>query len=289
MALRIITSVVGLVIFFAAFFAGEFFFAVAAAIVSVGMVWEAMTAINPGKSVKFVSIVFSVLFFLAVIILQIYADFYRMLYYSGNVDVLEKLALMLFTIIFLVVTVFAYLILSVKNFNKTDSQKIHSSAFMMLYITLFMAFILLLRFDFGRYAVLPVFLFSWVTDSGAYFAGRFFGRHKLAPNLSPKKTVEGAIDGILTTVIASVIYIIVLKNCFNTVLPNNVIFVIAAAFGAVLSEVGDLVASVVKRHCGIKDFGNIFPGHGGFLDRFDSVVFVAPYVYFIFIIMQIVH
>lgn len=266
MAVRLITSAVGLVVFFAAFFANDLIFSLAVAAVSVIMVYEMVNVVKPGNEITAVSVVFAVLMFAAEIAVPSLRE-------SG-------------LLICLICMIFVYLILSVIKFNKTDFHKIYSSMFATLYITLFMSFIILLR-DIGRYAVIPVFLFSWVTDSGAYFAGRFFGKHKLAPELSPKKTVEGAIGGIAATVIGTVIYIVILKYCFNIEISNNLLFIIAAAVGAVLSEVGDLVASVVKRMCVVKDFGWIFPGHGGMLDRFDSVVFIAPYVYLIFILMQI--
>ncbi len=275
MALRLITSGIGLIVFFAAFFADELLFSLAVAIVSLGMVYEAVHALKPGKLVTGVSMAVSALSFLTelyVLHMQKNAA-----YSAGNGAIVA---------VCLIISIFVYLVLSVVLFEKTDFKKIYSSMFMTFYITWFMTFIILLRLDFGRYAVIPAFLFSWITDSGAYFAGSFLGRHKLAPKLSPKKTVEGAVGGIAATVAGTVIYIAVLKYCFDLAVESNVIFVVSAAVGAALSEIGDLAASVVKRQCDIKDFGWIFPGHGGFLDRFDSVVFIAPYVYMVFVLMQ---
>lgn len=286
MVVRILTSIVGLIVFFAAFLADEFIFCTAAAVVSVGMVCEAIKAVKPGKAVTAVSIFLSSLFFLSVITLGLNGEIYKSLYNPETVEMLEKLMLLLFFAVYVVLAVFLYLILTVKYFNKIDFSKIYSSAFLNLYITVFMSFILLLRADYGRYAVLAVFMFAWITDTGAYFSGRFLGRHKLAPNLSPKKTVEGAIGGVVLSVVAGFVYIWALNKFFGITLGNNTFFIAAAGVGAVLSELGDLVASAVKRQCGIKDFGRIFPGHGGLFDRFDSVVFIAPFVYMVFTLMQ---
>ena len=128
---------------------------------------------------------------------------------------------------------------------------------------------------------------AWLADTGAYFTGVFFGKHKLCPKISPKKTVEGAIGGVLGTmvfgVLVTVIYSIAADRMEEFTRSNigvsmYVIIALLACVAAVLGIYGDLFASVVKRQCGIKDYGTIFPGHGGILDRFDSVMFIAPFV-----------
>ena len=137
------------------------------------------------------------------------------------------------------------------------------------------------------YFILLILCFAWGGDTCAYFAGRAFGKHKLCPVVSPKKTVEGAIGGVLGTmvfgVIATVIYSIAANRMeaftrTNIGVSMYVIIALLACVAAVLGIYGDLFASVVKRQCGIKDYGTIFPGHGGILDRFDSVMFIAPFV-----------
>jgi phosphatidate cytidylyltransferase len=119
---------------------------------------------------------------------------------------------------------------------------------------------------------------AWVTDAGAYFVGSFFGKHKLAPNLSPNKTVEGAIGGVAVNVIISVIFGIIYTAWINK--DATLLFVpllLSVAAGSVLGMLGDLFESAVKRYYKIKDFGSLMPGHGGVLDRFDSVLIVAPF------------
>lgn len=130
--------------------------------------------------------------------------------------------------------------------------------------------------DGGEYYVITVFLLSMVADSGAYFVGKALGKHKLAPVVSPKKTVEGAVGGAVVNVLAMVLYTYLLKTCFDFAQVNYLYAVCYGALGAVLSIVGDLTLSVVKRQVGIKDYGNLLPGHGGVLDRFDSTMMVAP-------------
>ena len=145
--------------------------------------------------------------------------------------------------------------------------------------------VILIRFQFGKYAMLYVLIAlmgSWITDSGAMLTGRYFGKHKLCPSISPKKTVEGAVGGVVTSVVVFAIF----STVYNLVSTDGsslsiVGMMVIGFFCAILSMVGDLTASVVKRQCGVKDFGNIMPGHGGVLDRFDSVLVVAPFVYLV--------
>ena len=142
------------------------------------------------------------------------------------------------------------------------------------------------RYD-AIYFILLILCFAWGGDTAAYFAGRAFGRHKLAPIVSPHKTVEGAVGGVLGTmvfgVLVTVIYSVAADRMeaftrSNIGVSMYIIIALLACVAAVLGIYGDLIASVVKRQCGIKDYGTIFPGHGGILDRFDSVMFIAPFV-----------
>ena len=127
----------------------------------------------------------------------------------------------------------------------------------------------------GRFLVLIPFALAFLPDSGAYFVGRFFGKHKLAPNISPNKTVEGMVGGVLTGIAGMVIFGLVMQFGFGF----RVNYLYAAIYGAVcaLAAVfGDLSFSAIKRQTGIKDYGKVIPGHGGVLDRFDSMTIVAP-------------
>jgi len=129
----------------------------------------------------------------------------------------------------------------------------------------------------GRFLVLVPCIIAFTADSGAYFVGRSFGRQKLAPIISPKKTVEGAIGGIACSTAAMLLYALVLRFGFHFSV-NYIYAILYGALGAVGSIVGDLTFSVVKRQVQLKDYGNLLPGHGGILDRFDSMIVVAPLV-----------
>lgn len=129
----------------------------------------------------------------------------------------------------------------------------------------------------GEFVYLTVFLGAWVTDTFAYFCGMLFGRggkHKLIPDVSPKKTVEGSIGGIVFCVLAMVIYGAVINHT-TELGANYAVFAVAGLLASIVSQIGDLCMSLIKRTYGIKDYGKLFPGHGGVLDRFDSVIAVS--------------
>ena len=128
----------------------------------------------------------------------------------------------------------------------------------------------------GTYYIIVAFLISMVADSGAYFVGRAFGKHKLAPVVSPKKTVEGAVGGVVVNILGMIVYTLILNKCFGFTQVNYFYAAIYGVVGAAGSILGDLTLSVVKRQVGIKDYGNLIPGHGGILDRFDSTMICAP-------------
>ena len=128
---------------------------------------------------------------------------------------------------------------------------------------------------FGVFLFVLLFNFACVTDIGAYFVGTFFGKHKLAPEIRPKKTVEGAVGGVACSVVGTVITCFVFQAILDVSVNILLLAVITPVF-SILGMFGDLFASLIKRHFGIKDYGNIMPGHGGVLDRTDSILFIAP-------------
>lgn len=150
--------------------------------------------------------------------------------------------------------------------------------------------------DFGQtpadriFFVLVALIAAWTSDMGAYFVGVRFGKHKLVPEISPKKTVEGFFGGIASCVVCMELAAAVYRFAFHP--AGSVSFwevAVAAALGSVFSVAGDLSFSLLKRSFGIKDFGKLMPGHGGALDRFDSVVFVAPFLYLLIQYLPIIH
>ncbi len=126
----------------------------------------------------------------------------------------------------------------------------------------------------GAYIYLLIFIGAWMTDTFAYFTGMFFGKHKLIEDVSPKKTVEGSIGGIFFCAFFFVLFGIIVDIFFDR--SANIVFLaLSGIFISIISQIGDLIMSVIKRHYGIKDYGKLFPGHGGMLDRFDSVLAVS--------------
>ena len=127
----------------------------------------------------------------------------------------------------------------------------------------------------GEYLYMLVFLGAWICDTFAYFTGKFFGKHKLIPEISPKKTVEGSIGGIVFTVVSFVIFGLIVNLGFGAGISYVKLCIFAVVL-SIISQFGDLIASTIKRQYNIKDYGNLFPGHGGILDRFDGVMLTAP-------------
>ena len=140
----------------------------------------------------------------------------------------------------------------------------------------------------GIYIVWLILIASWGNDTFAYFTGVLLGKHKMAPKLSPKKSIEGAVGGVLGAILLGAVYAFVISAKMSEVIAHPVlVFTTASFLGAFISIVGDLAASAIKRDYGIKDYGNIIPGHGGILDRFDSCIFTAPVVYWaVYIVMN---
>jgi len=129
----------------------------------------------------------------------------------------------------------------------------------------------------GRFFVMIPFIIAFISDSGAYFAGLYLGRRKLAPVISPKKTVEGAIGGVVAAVAFMLLYMLIVDLAFDFTV-NYLLVIVYSIVCSAAGVFGDLCFSVIKRQTGIKDYGTLFPGHGGVLDRFDSMIIVAPLV-----------
>lgn len=188
----------------------------------------------------------------------------------------------------LVSTFLVVLLVSMVCFYKNvDIKDIMVTFFGFFYVCFLISHIYLVRqYIYGKFFVWLIFICAFGCDTGAYFSGMFFGKHKLIPALSPKKTVEGAIGGVITATTIAVIYGIVINKYFMLENVNTVVLcIITGIAGSVLSQIGDLAASSIKRYVNLKDYGNLIPGHGGILDRFDSVLFTAPVVYYIMLFL----
>lgn len=199
--------------------------------------------------------------------------FYAGLYF-GYMDFF-LMAFLIYFMLLLCVYVFSY--------PKHRVDEITKTVFGFFYVAMMLSFILRARElpISGAYIVWLIFLTSWGCDTCAYCVGMLFGKHKMSPKLSPKKSVEGAIGGIAGSVILSFIFCYIFKDAMA--LPLSRVFIIAAlsGIGAFISMVGDLAASAIKRNYDIKDYGRLIPGHGGILDRFDSVIITAPIIFYL--------
>ncbi len=171
----------------------------------------------------------------------------------------------------LVIVMFVY----VFSYPKYNARQIMETYFGVIYVGVMLSFVYQTRcLEGGQFIVWLIFLCSWGCDTCAYCAGRLFGKHKMAPVLSPKKTIEGAIGGVAGATILGMIYALLTQGPVME-------YMIICLIGALISMVGDLSASAIKRNADIKDYGKLIPGHGGVLDRFDSVIFTAPIIYFL--------
>ncbi len=179
---------------------------------------------------------------------------------------------------------FSYLVLT---YPKININNVAISLLGVMYIPIMFSYVYQIRMlEQGLYLVWFVFITAFATDTFAYFTGVFFGKHKLIPHLSPNKTIEGSVGGILGCVILCVAFSGFLSTqmqleSFNFILIAGMI----GLFCSIFAQFGDLTASSVKRLTGVKDFGNLIPGHGGVIDRFDSILFTAP---ILFIVLQII-
>ncbi|MBR3300011.1 MAG: phosphatidate cytidylyltransferase [Clostridia bacterium] len=175
------------------------------------------------------------------------------------------------TIVYFLIAVF-FLLLREKEFSL--ERILAYTAYPMILSYAFSSLGGIISFESGIYYLLLLVNFASVCDTGAYFVGSFLGKHKLCPNISPKKTVEGSIGGIAASLIVSLI----LAACYGSH-GNLAVTLAMTVLLCIVGMMGDLFASVIKRRAGIKDYGNLIPGHGGILDRFDSMLLIAPILY----------
>ena len=194
----------------------------------------------------------------------------------------KKEDLMMFAIILLILVMAVY----VFAFPKYVSEQVMTAYFGVFYVAIMLSYIYQTRLlKDGLFLVGLVFLCSWGCDTCAYCVGMLIGKHKMSPVLSPKKSVEGAVGGVVGAALLGAVYAAVVGSHLEA--ENPVItYAIICAVGALISMVGDLAASAIKRNHNIKDYGTLIPGHGGIMDRFDSVIFTAPVIYYLSMFMM---
>lgn len=263
MLTRIITSIAALVVFFAVIFAGVIPLQIAIGAVILVMLYEVYGAVTKSRGLKTAG-------YISALILMV--GIYYEMRGGGNVlNITIPLVLMLF----MVFMIFLH--------GKIHYREVFSVAVMTVYVVLFMSFIPQLRMEKGLGCMGLIFVIAWGSDTSAYFCGTFLGKHKLIPHVSPKKTIEGSAGAVICTALLCVLYCFIWSAAFGAseaAHRSYMMFAVLGALGSAVSQLGDLAASAIKRDSQIKDYGKIFPGHGGFMDRFDSVLFITPLVYF---------
>lgn len=178
-----------------------------------------------------------------------------------------------------IISFMMFMFVYVFTYPKFRADQVMPAFFGVVYVAVMLSFIYLTRnLPDGKFLVWLIFLCSWGCDTCAYCVGMLIGKHKMAPVLSPKKSVEGAVGGVAGAALLGVIYAAATQGPMLE-------YAVICAIGALISMVGDLAASAIKRNQGIKDYGKLIPGHGGILDRFDSVIFTAPVIYFLSLVM----
>ena len=168
------------------------------------------------------------------------------------------------------------------TFPKYHANQIMAAFFCVLYAPVMFSFVYRIRMtEYGIYLVWMVFIASWVSDTFAYFTGVLLGKHKLAPVLSPKKSIEGSIGGVAGSALVGALFGYLFATKVGQEVNLIVVCAMLGALGSVISQMGDLAASAIKRNYEIKDYGKLIPGHCGIMDRFDSVIVTAPIIYFL--------
>ena len=261
---RVISAALGIIYIFFMLYIGGWFFKVSVLIMALILMHEFYHA--------FIKKGCKPLTWLGYIYILILFCFY-LISYKYNIVV----SLTLLVLVGLIIPIFT------KRISIVD---IFATVFATLYPGMMIFFLIPLAFNsepYGMSLLILAFFITWSTDTFAYFVGMAFGKRKLCPTVSPDKTVEGGLGGLFGGILVGILYGLILNHTqkFGISMYH---FALMGFIGGVLSQLGDLSASSIKRFCGVKDFGKILPGHGGLLDRFDSLLFTLPTIYIYYLI-----
>lgn len=271
---RIVTAAVGLCVFYVIlFWFQSFIFNGIIAIVAVLCVYEFLHAFKMEKHIPIM--VISCVF-------------------SFAVPLLISKSSAVGSVILVIIYTGLLFIYALKNHEKVRVEDIGVAYFISMVVTFALMPLLYIRDQFGPtvglYYILIIFACAWGSDSGAYFVGRFFGKRKLAPKLSPNKTIAGVVGGVISCLIfvigVTLVFTYQTSASGESFSANYFILIPVSIVGSLIGVLGDLFASMIKRQQQIKDYGHIMPGHGGMVDRLDSTFFIAPYF---FVVLQIVN
>ena len=187
-----------------------------------------------------------------------------------------------YTMMNLIIVLIAMMFVYVFSYPKYHAEQVMAAFFGFFYVAVMLSYVYQIRtLERGLYLAFLVFLCSWGCDTCAYCVGMLIGKHKMSPKLSPKKSVEGAVGGVAGAALLTALYCFIFRSPMHLERGEIVILAVIAAIAGLISMVGDLTASAIKRNYDIKDYGKLIPGHGGILDRFDSMIITAPIIYFL--------
>ncbi|MFC2470360.1 MAG: phosphatidate cytidylyltransferase [Lachnoanaerobaculum gingivalis] len=256
---RLISGIGLLIVAILAFYIGNLPLIILSALISVIGLFEFYRALGlDKKNIAYLGYAYSLIY-------------YCLIYFKLNQYVF-------FSVIAFLLVIFA---IYVFTFPKYKTEEISLIFMGVMYIPILFSYVYNTRtFDDGHYLAWLILISSWGSDTCAYAVGSLFGKHKIAPVLSPKKSVEGSIGGVLGAALIGGIFGAILSGHFISTLSPVFTCAASCAIGSVISQVGDALASAIKRNHNIKDYGNLIPGHGGILDRFDSMIFTAPAIFF---------
>ena len=262
MGKRLLTSAVGIVVFFAVMLTHQYVLYSAVTVLVLGMLYEMYKVMCVGRFLRGVGYLSALLV-------------------CGGFAIGKQIVVITAVLVIFIAAMVAM-------HGKVTSKKVLSVGFVTLAIAVLMSMLMLMRKNCGRYVTILPFVCAWLTDTGAYTVGSLWGKRKLAEKISPNKTVEGAIGGLLFSAVGSALFVTVCvltkvatvsqKSNFTVVV---LLFALLGLLSSVVSQFGDLAASCIKRDFEKKDYGNILPGHGGLLDRFDSVLLLIPFIYYV--------
>ena len=259
---RVISGIILVVLALAAILPGGAILAITLCIISIIGFLELTKACGVGVASKVNA--------LEIIGIMAIVGYYFLIYFAQT-----PTYFMFAIILFMIGLMFVY----VFGFPKYTANQVMTTYFSLIYAPVMLSFVFLTReLENGIYLVWMIFISSWISDTCAYFVGVMFGKHKLAPVLSPKKSIEGSVGGIVGAAIVGAVFGYYLDNVLG-VDQFAILLAIVGGIGSIISQVGDLAASAIKRNHEIKDYGNLIPGHGGIMDRFDSALFVMPVLY----------
>ena len=179
---------------------------------------------------------------------------------------------------YMILLMFTY----VFTYPKYEAKHIMASFFGFFYVGVMLSYVYQIRsLDNGVYLAFLVFICSWGCDTCAYCVGKLIGKHKMSPKLSPKKSIEGAVGGVVGTAFLTALYAYIFHLKMGIASQQIILLAVIAAIAGLISMVGDLTASAIKRNYDIKDYGHLIPGHGGIMDRFDSMIITAPIIFYL--------